>query len=75
MNLEDMRDLMSYISENVEDYEYRVQHAMTIMDRNRCPLCYADLQLCNEIQDAVDDYCFDNDLDADDLFLEDLIFC
>ena len=47
---------------NIEDYEYRLERALVVMDRQRCPLSRADGELYNQMCDAVADYIIDNDL-------------
>ena len=74
MNTNDLRKIAAYVSENVEGYDERLSYALMIMDHSRCPLNHADSRLFNEIQGAIDDYCIDNDLDADEIDIEDIIF-
>lgn len=74
MNANDLKEIAAYVSENVEGYDERLSYALTIMDHSRCPLNHADPRLFNEIWGAIDDYCIDNDLDADEIDIEDIIF-
>lgn len=47
---------------NVEDFEVRLQLALKRMDRMRCPLSMADGMLYDEIIDAVEEWCDDNEV-------------
>lgn len=68
------RDLTTYMAQNIEDYEHRVAIALNVMDRNRCPIQFADNKLYTEMMDLVDEYCYDNDLDTDDIDIEMILF-
>ena len=57
--------------ENIEDFDQRALRALGIMDRDRCLAERADRDLTNEILEQIDDYCYDEGLDAD----EDIDFC
>lgn len=63
------KDLATYVRNNIEDYETRLQLAFKRMERMRCPLRMADDSLYDEIVDAVTDWCDDNDVSLD--FFED----
>ena len=60
----------------IEDYESRLSHAYKVIDRMRCPLQFADSYLYDEIIEVFDEYCFDNDIDAETLDFdpEEMIF-
>lgn len=66
------KEIAAYVRNNVEDYEDRLQLALKRMDRMRCSLRMADGSLYDEIVDAIEDWCWDND-DNDDWDYEDLI--
>lgn len=59
---------------SVEDYEYRVQHALNVMSRNRCPLYMADNELYSEMWEVADIYCEENDIDRDAVDIEEVLF-
>jgi hypothetical protein len=63
------KDLATYVRNNIEDYETRLQSALDRVDEMRCPLRMADNSLYDEIVDAVTDWCDDNDVSLD--FFED----
>ncbi len=69
-------DLASFISNRIENYEARVQLALDIIGRNRCPLYLADSRLYSQMADAVQEYIADNelDIDPDEIDIEDLMF-
>lgn len=56
--------LIEYIREHVDNDE--VARAWEEIDKWRCPLSHADSRLYSKINDLIDDFCFDNDLDKYD---------
>lgn len=58
---------------NVEFFEERLQLALNKMERNRCPLSFADQELYDDISNAIDDWCWDNEVNNEDWDYEDLI--
>ena len=58
---------------NVEFYEDRLQLALNKMERMRCPLSFADQELYDDISNAIDDWCWDNEVNNEDWDYEDLI--
>lgn len=56
-------ELRAYLEENVHNFESRVSLAWDCIARNRCSLEYADRDLCDEMQDCIDEYCEDNEID------------
>lgn len=56
----DVRKAINYVRLNVDMED--VERAMTIIDRQRCPLCQADPELDNQIYDLMEEYGQDNDL-------------
>lgn len=56
----DVKDAIAYVRANVDIDD--VRRAMTIIDRQRCPLCQADPELDNQIYDLMEEYGQDNDL-------------
>lgn len=67
------KELAAYVRNNVEFFEERLQLALNKMDRMRCPLSFADEELYDDISNAIDDWCWDNDVDNNDWDYEDLI--
>ena len=60
---------------NIEDYEHRLQKALTIIGRMRCPLSHADSELYDEMNEAIQEYIYENDLSLEiDFDVEDIIF-
>lgn len=68
------KEMVQYVIDNIEDFDDRYGRALYIMDRNRCPIYYADQKLYTEIIDCVDDWCNDNE-DNSDLYDIEEIFC
>ena len=67
------KELAAYVRNNVEDFEERLQLALKRMDRMRCPLSMADCMLYDEIVDAIEEWCDDNEVNNEDFDYEDLI--
>lgn len=67
------KEIAAYVRNNVEFFEERLQLALNKMDRMRCPLSFADEELYDDISNAIDDWCWDNDVDNNDWDYEDLI--
>ena len=57
---EDVKNAIIYVRCNVDMDD--VVRAMSIIDRNRCPLYQADPMLDNQIYDLIEEYGQDNDL-------------
>jgi len=68
-----IKEIAAYVRNNVEFFEERLQMALNKMERMRCPLSFADQELYDDISNAIDDWCWDNDIDNDDWDYEDLI--
>ena len=56
------KEIAAFVRNNIEDFEVRLQLALKRMDRMRCPLSMADGMLYDEIVDAVEEWCDDNDV-------------
>lgn len=69
-----LKDVAGYCKGNVWEFEERLQLALRKMDYLRAPLQHVDISLYNDIQDAIDDYAGDNELDADCIDVEELIW-
>lgn len=65
-------DMVQYVIDNVEDFEPRYEHALNVIGRNRCPLSDADYDLFEDINDAMSDWAFDNDVDEDEFDIEEI---
>lgn len=75
--MEQLKSVAAYCAANIEDYELRVQLALNVMDRMRCPLWMADERLDNEIRDCIEEWCDDNEVSIDffdDIDTEEIIF-
>ena len=59
------KEIAAYVRNNVEFFEERLQLALSKMDRMRCPLSFADQELYDDISNAIDDWCLDNEVDND----------
>lgn len=68
------KDIAAYVRNHVEDYEDYLQLALKRMDKTRCPFWMAaDDGFYNDIVSAIEDWCFDNDVDCSEWDFEDLI--
>ena len=68
------RDLANYCTQVIDDFELRVKSALSDIDSNRCTLQYADYSLYSDIQNAVYDYCLDNNIEYDSIDIESIIY-
>lgn len=66
------KELAVYVRNNVEYYEERLQLALSKMVRMRCPLSFADEELYDDISNAIDDWCWDNEVKNEDWDYDDL---
>jgi hypothetical protein len=69
-----LRDVAGYCKCNVWEFDERLHLAMQKMSYLREPLQQVDLSLYNDIQDAIDDYAGDNEIDADCIDVEEVIW-
>jgi len=66
------KEMVQYVIDNVVDFEPRYQHALSIIGRDRCPLSMADYDLFEDINDAMSDWAFDNDVDEGEFDIEEI---
>ncbi len=62
-------DFIKYCNENWDVPAYKVDEALDVMDKLRCPLRMVDEVIVGHIRDLADDFELDNDL-SDDWFAE-----
>ena len=67
------KELDALCREQISMYDEKVAIAWDRIDQMRCPLWMADEPLYNEMLAVVEDYCWDNDLDIDDIDIEEII--
>jgi len=67
------KEIAAYVRNNVEFFEERLQMALNKMERNRCPLSFADQELYDDITNAVEDWCDDNEVCYDEVDWDDAI--
>jgi hypothetical protein len=67
------KELAAYVRNNVEFFEERLQLALNKMDRMRCPLQMADEELYNDIINAIEEWCDDNEVCYDEVDWDDAI--
>lgn len=60
------KEMVQYIIDNVDDFEPRYQHALSIIGRDRCPLRMADYHLFGDIHYAMAGWALDNNLTDDE---------
>lgn len=60
--------------DEIECWAAHEEIALNNMDRMRCPLYMADEQLYDSILEKIEDYAFDNDIDADEIDPEDVFW-
>lgn len=67
------KEIAAYVRNNVEFFEERLQLAFNKMDRLRCPLQMADEELYNDIINAIEEWCDDNEVCYDEVDWDDAI--
>lgn len=60
--------------ENIDSWEERTGAALDAIDHNRCSFEQADYRLYYEIQERIEEYCHDHDLDCEDIDPDDILF-
>lgn len=74
MEQEMINEIGKYLRENVEDFDVRVELALKTMDRKRCPLGYADSELCDECYNKIEEWCEENGVEVEYIDVEEIIF-
>ena len=66
--------LYNYCAVMIEHFSMKEYLALDVIDRDRCPLYMASERLYNEMEDAISDYCEDNEIDLEeyDIDVEDV---
>jgi hypothetical protein len=67
-------DFLNYCKSNIEDFGERRSFAINEMYRKRDPLWMVAEELSNDMQNALEDYCYDNDLNPEDYDIEEIIW-
>jgi hypothetical protein len=68
------KTLAQYCKDNIEDYEERVDRALTLIDRWRAPLYQVDSSLYGAMVDMVDEWGEENEINVEEVDIEELIF-
>lgn len=69
-----MRKVAEYCKSNVWEYDERLSLAVGKMEYLRAPLEVVDSSLYDDIQNAIEDYAGDNELDATCIDVEEVIW-
>lgn len=64
------KEMVQYVLDNVKDFESRYDNALGVMDRERCPLYYADCSLHDDIHEAMAMWAIDQSNLTDEEFEE-----
>ena len=59
------KEALQYIRDNNSWTEAQIERAFEIMEQFRCPISQADENIELDIQQMMEDYAFDNDLEED----------
>lgn len=59
------KEIAAYVRNNVEFFEERLQLALNKMERMRCPLSFADQELYDDITNAIEEWCDDNEVSVE----------
>jgi hypothetical protein len=70
----DLRNIAEYCKTNILEFEERLSFALQKIEYLRAPLQQVDISLYNDIEDAIDDYASDYDIDSDNICAEDVIW-
>ena len=60
MEKKELKKIAEYCRQNIEDYDLRVQVALGLMDRMRCPLSMADASLYDQIEQYAGEWAEEN---------------
>ena len=60
-------EFYDYCAEHIDKFEERAQAARAVMDSRRCSLSAADSSLFAEVCRAMDDFCAETGIDADEI--------
>lgn len=63
--MDELKKIVAYCRERIENYDERVSVALGLMDRMRCDLHTADWKLAAEIEGVVTEWADDNGYDVD----------
>lgn len=66
-------EILAYCAENIENFAERLTAAFDDIYRYHAPLNGVAPGLESEMWDCIEEFCEDNDLDAEDIYIEDLI--
>lgn len=69
-----LKDVAGYCKSNVREYDERLSLAVGKMEYLRAPLEVVDSSLYDDIQNAIEDYAGDNELDATCIDVEEVIW-
>lgn len=73
--MDKLKEIARYCAANIEDYEPRVQVAIGLIDRMRCPLSQADPSLYDSMQSCTEEWAEENDVELDEDFdVEDVLW-
>ena len=61
--MERYNKLLNYVADALSDFDAHITIALNNMDKYRCPLSSASNTIVGVIEDAIRDYCDDNDID------------
>ena len=73
----DYASIDAYCKDHIRSYELKVSLALEIIGENRCPLYMADSRLYDEMNEAILDWCDENEIpygEEEEIDPEDVIF-
>jgi hypothetical protein len=68
------KDMARYCRQEIWDYDLKCEIALGYIDRMRCPLSMAGINLFDEMQEKIEEYCEDNNLNPDDFDVEEIFW-
>lgn len=72
--MEQAKQIFEYWRANIEDFDLKMRLAFNRMDKERCPLNMVDYYFYSELSNALEDFCYDNDLEAEDFDIEEILW-
>lgn len=61
--MERYNKLLNYVADALSDFDAQINVALQFMAKHRCSLSSANCTIVDVIEDAIRDYCDDNDID------------
>lgn len=64
----DYKEIVRYVANKLKGEDYEIDKALDVIDNYRCPITQASDEITNLIEEAISDYCWDNNYNLDDFY-------